>query len=245
VIFPIRDEHGTPRGFAGRLLSGDGPKYLNTPETELYQKRSLLYGLHLAYQPILDAGTAVVVEGYTDAIAAHQAGLTNVVATGGTALTEEHLKTLARITSKVTLAFDSDHAGRKAAEGAAELDRAHHGIRLHVARLPEGLDPPDLLANGRRHSLEGAIANAARLEHHLIDQIVELRNLDEPEAMARAIRAARSVLFSATDIEVRTQATEYLATSVGRHVAIVAAYLEETSPHRTLKRQRGTGRSLA
>ena len=94
VIFPIHDEHGAPRGFAGRLLSGDGPKYLNTPETELYQKRSLLYGLHLAHQPILDAGKAVVVEGYTDAIAAHQAGLTNVVATGGTALTEEHLENL-------------------------------------------------------------------------------------------------------------------------------------------------------
>ncbi|MDH5616342.1 MAG: toprim domain-containing protein [Acidimicrobiia bacterium] len=245
VIFPINDGHGAPRGFAGRLLSGDGPKYLNTAETELYQKRSLLYGLHLAHQPILDAGKAVVVEGYTDAVAAHQAGLTNVVATGGTALTEEHLKTLARTTSNVTLAFDSDHAGLQAAERAADLDRAHHGIRLHIARLPEGHDPADLLANGGRHSLEEAIANAAPLEHHLIDQIVEQHTLDEPEAMARAIRAARSVLCSATDIEVRTEATKYLATSVGRDVAIVAAYLEETSPHRALDRQRGTGRSLA
>jgi DNA primase catalytic core len=245
VIFPIYDEHGAPRGFAGRLLSGDGPKYLNTAETELYQKRSLLYGLHLAHQPILDAGKAVVVEGYTDAIAAHQAGLTNVVATGGTALTEEHLKTLARITSNVTLAFDSDHAGLQAAERAADLDRAHHGIRLHIARLPKGHDPADLLANGGRHSLEEAIAKAAPLEHHLIDQIVEQHRLDEPEAMARAIRTARSVLCSATDIEVRTKATEYLATSVGRDVAVVAAYLEETGQPRALERQRGNGRSLA
>ena len=88
VIFPIHDHQGAPRGFAGRLLTRDGPKYLNTPETDLYQKRSLLYGLHLAHQPIIDTGRAVAVEGYTDAIAAHQAGLTNVVATGGTALTE-------------------------------------------------------------------------------------------------------------------------------------------------------------
>ena len=80
---PILDESGAPRGFAGRLITGDGPKYLNTPETDLYQKRSLLYGIHLAGQPIVDAGKAVVVEGYTDAIAAHQAGFTNVVATGG------------------------------------------------------------------------------------------------------------------------------------------------------------------
>jgi len=245
VIFPIHDDQAVPRGLAGRLLSGDGPKYLNTPETELYQKRSLLYGLHLAHQPILDAGTAVVVEGYTDAITAHQAGLTNVVATGGTALTEEHLKTLARITSNVTLAFDGDHAGLQAVERAADLDRAHHGIRLHVAMLPAGHDPADLLANGGRHSLEEAIANVAPLEHHLIDQIVEQHILDEPEAMARAIRAARSVLRSATDIDVRTKATEYLATSVGRDVALVASYLEQTSQPRALERQRGNGRSIA
>jgi len=245
VVFPIHDDRGVPRGFAGRLLSGDGPKYLNTPETELYEKRSLLYGLHLAHQPIIDAGNAVLVEGYTDAIAAHQVGLTNVVATGGTALTEDHLKTLARITNNVTLVFDGDHAGLQAVDRAADLDRAHHGIRLHVAILPDGLDPADLLANGGRHSLEEAVANVAPLEHHLIDQIVEQTMLDEPEAIARAIRAARSVLSSATDIDVRAKATEYLATSLGRDVALVAAYLEETSQPRALKRQRGNGRSIA
>ncbi len=244
VIFPIHDDQGVPRGFAGRLLSGDGPKYLNTPETELYQKRSLLYGLHLAHQPILDTGRAVVVEGYTDAIAAHQADLTNAVATGGTALTEEHLGTLARITSNVTLAFDSDHAGLQAVERAADLDRARHGIRLHVATLSEGHDPADLLANGGRHSLEEVIVNAAPFEHHLIDQIIDQHKLDEPEAMARAIRATRPVLWSATDIDVRTKATEYLATSVGRDVTIVATYLDETRL-KALDRQRGTGRSLA
>ncbi len=75
VVFPILDQEGRPRGFAGRLIEGDGPKYLNSPETELYHKGSLLYGLHLAGQPIMDAGGAIVVEGYTDAIAAHQVWL--------------------------------------------------------------------------------------------------------------------------------------------------------------------------
>ena len=245
VIFPIHDHQGTPTGFAGRLLSGDGPKYLNTPETELYQKRSLLYGLHLAHQPIIDTGKAIVVEGYTDAIAAHQAGLTNVVASAGTALTEEHLKTLARITNSVTLAFDGDHAGLQAVERAADLSRADHGVRFHVARLPSGHDPADLLANDGRHSLEDALANVVPLEHHLIDQIVEQHTLDEPEAMARAIRAARSILCSTADVDVRAHATEYLATRVGRDVALVAAYLEETSLPRTLQRQQGHGRSIA
>ncbi len=245
VIFPIHDHKGTPIGFAGRLLSGDGPKYLNTPETELYQKRSLLYGLHLAQQPIIDTGKAIVVEGYTDTIAAHQAGLTNVVATGGTALTEEHLKTLARITNSVTLAFDGDHAGLQAVERAADLSRADHGVRFHVARLPAGHDPADLLANDERHSLEDALANVVPIEHHIIDQIVEQHTLDEPEGLARAIRAARSVLCSTADVDVRAQATEYLATRVGRDVALVAAYLEETSRPRTLQRQQGRGRSIA
>jgi DNA primase len=245
VIFPIHDHQGKPTGFAGRLLSGDGPKYLNTPETELYQKRSLLYGLHLAQQPIVHTGNAIVVEGYTDTIAAHQAGLTNVVATGGTALTQEHLQTLARITNSVTLAFDGDHAGLQAVERAADLSRADLGVRFHVARLPAGHDPADLLANGGRHSLEDALANAVPLEHHLIDQIVEQHILDEPEAMARAIRAARSVLWSTADVDVRAQATEYLATRVGRDVTLVAAYLEETSQLRTLQRQQGHGRSIA
>jgi DNA primase catalytic core len=245
VIFPIHDQQGAPRGFAGRLLTGDGPKYLNTPETDLYQKRFLLYGLHLAHQSIVDTGKAVVVEGYTDAIAAHQAGLTNVVATGGIALTEEHLKTLESITSNVTLAFDGDHAGLQAAERAADLDRAHHGVRFHVARLPTGLDPADLLAEGGRHSLEEAIANAVPLEHHLIDQIVDKHSLEEPEAMARAIHAASSVLCSATDADVRAEATEYLARRVGRDVAVTAAYLEETSQSRARELRRGNGRSIA
>jgi len=102
---------------------------------------------------------------------------------------------------------------------------------------------PGCISQGR--TKEEAIANVAPLEHHLIDQIVEQHILDEPEAMARAIRAARSVLRSATDIDVRTKATEYLATSVGRDVALVASYLEQTSQPRALERQRGNGRSIA
>ncbi|MCZ7534431.1 MAG: toprim domain-containing protein, partial [Acidimicrobiia bacterium] len=194
VIFPIEDEHGVARGFAGRLLSGDGPKYLNTPETTLYQKRSLLYGLHLARQPIIEAGTAVVVEGYTDAIAVHQAGITNVVATAGTALTSEHLGSLAQITRKVTLAFDGDEAGLLAVDRVAELDRGQPDLGLFVARLPEGQDPASLLIDSTTLPLENIIAQAVPIEHHSIDQILLRHSLEEPEAMARAIHAAGEVI---------------------------------------------------
>jgi DNA primase catalytic core len=244
VVFPIHDIHGSPRGLAGRLLSGDGPKYLNTPETDLYKKRSLLYGMHIANQAIIEAGMGIVVEGYTDAIAAHQAGFTNVVATGGTALTDAHLKSLESITSKVTLAFDGDHAGLQAMERAANGDRAHHPIRFLVATLSEGHDPADLLANGRRHSLEDAILNAVPIELHVIDQIVDKHDIEEPAAMARAIHAAMTVLSSVADADARAEATEYLAKRVGRDVDLVAAYLEETSQPRALGRRREDERSI-
>jgi DNA primase len=245
VIFPIHDERGAPIGFAGRLLTGDGPKYLNTPETALYKKRSLLYGLHLARQRIIETGKAVVVEGYTDAIAAHQAGITNVVATAGTALTTEHLDTLAQITKHVTLAFDSDEAGLQATGRVGDLNCAHSDIRFQVATLPAGHDPADLLANGEKHSLETAIVNAVPLEHHSIDQIVDSHNLEEPEAMARAIRAARSVLRSTPDTDIRAEATEYLAKRLGRDAALVAEYLQQTGQPQTHERNRSNGRSIA
>jgi DNA primase len=245
VVFPIHDEHGTPRGFAGRLLTGDGPKYLNTPETDLYKKRSLLYGLHLAREPIINVGNAVVVEGYTDAIAAHQAGITNVVATAGTSLTVEHVDTLAQITNNVTLAFDGDEAGLQATERVADLNRAHVGVRFHVATLPAGHDPAYLLACGGKHTLEAAIANAVPLEHHSIDQIVDSHNIEEPEAMARAIRAARSVLLSTVDTDVRTRATEYLAKRLGRDVARIAEYLDQAGRPSAHERNRSNGWGIA
>ncbi len=243
VIFPIRHEDGVTRGFAGRILTGDGPKYLNTPETDLYQKRTLLYGIHLAHQPIIDADNAVVVEGYTDAIAAHQAGITNVVATAGTALTVEHLNSLAQITDKITLAFDGDEAGLQATERASDLNRVHLGIRFHVARLSAGHDPAYLLANSRKHSFEAAIENAVPLEHHSIDQIVASHNLEEPEAIVRAIRAAGSVLHSTADTDVRAEATEYLAKRLGRDVVLVAEYLRQTRQPRAHERSRSNGKS--
>jgi len=243
VIFPIHDEHGVPRGFAGRLLADDGPKYLNSPETDLYQKRSLLYGMHLARQPIVETGSAVVVEGYTDAIAAHQAGITNVVATAGTALTEDHLAKLATITDEVTLVFDGDEAGLLAVERAAKLDRSELNLRLFVARLPEGQDPAGLLVNSTTHDLEYLITQAAPIEHHLIDQILLRHNLDEPEAVARAVRTASTVVAAIAHPSDRARAIRHLASRIAQDQATVRIYLEiyNSPPRRPNLRH---GRSL-
>ncbi len=245
VVFPILDQAGVPRGFAGRLVLGDGPKYLNTPETELYQKRSLLYGIHLANEPIIDAGKAVVVEGYTDAIAAHQAGFTNVVATGGTALTPEHLEILSQITTNVTLAFDGDQAGLLAAQRTAELERTSEAVRFRVARLPEGQDPADLLAGADGNLLRDAIATALPLEHHLIDQIVQEHDLQEPESMAQAIHTATSVVAPISNAADRAEAVTFLANRIGRDEALIYAQLDVRPQQRERQLNRAQGRSLA
>jgi DNA primase len=145
VIFPICDSLGRPIAFGGRRLNDeDEPKYLNSPETELFNKSATLYGLHLAKKPIIDSGTAVIVEGYTDVIACHQAGAANVVATLGTALTHEHVKHLRRYAEKVVLVFDPDEAGQKAADRAVEIFLTGE-VDVAIAMLPEGQDPADLL----------------------------------------------------------------------------------------------------
>lgn len=230
LVFPVFDRDGQPRGFAGRLLGGDGPKYLNTPETELYRKRSLLYGLHLAEEPIREAGHAIVVEGYLDVIACHQAGFTNTAATAGTALTAEHLGSLSDITSSVTLAFDGDEGGRLAVSRVAELD-VDHPLRLRVAHLPPGQDPADLLRQGG-DGFEQALADAVPIEHHLIADAVGRYNLNEPEGVARAVHHAGRVVAAINDPADRDRALAYLAARVDLREELIHDVLTEQAPGR-------------
>lgn len=161
LIFPIFDAIGRPIAFGGRKLSEeDEPKYLNSPETKLFNKSATLYGLHLAKKPIIDSKTAVIVEGYTDVIACHQGGARNVVATLGTALTGEHVTELRRYAEKVVLIFDADEAGQKAADRAVELFLTGD-MDVCIAVLPDGLDPADLMAlEDGRAQWDAAVATA-------------------------------------------------------------------------------------
>lgn len=144
LIFPILDSLNRPIAFGGRRLrEEDEPKYLNSPETVLFDKSATLYGLHAAKKPIIDQRVAVVVEGYTDVIAAHQAGRGNVVATLGTALTARHAQELRRYADKVVLVFDGDEAGMKAADRGLEIFITQQ-IDVAIAVLPDGLDPDEL-----------------------------------------------------------------------------------------------------
>ncbi len=157
LMFPIIDTSDRVIAFGGRIIpqtaalpiaasqagpDQEGPKYLNSPETALFSKRETLYALNLARQPLIRKQTAVVVEGYMDVVGCHQAGVENVVATLGTALTEQHIQLLRRFCNRVALVFDSDDAGRRAADRAIEL-LLRYPVDVRIAHVPDGKDPCD------------------------------------------------------------------------------------------------------
>lgn len=146
VMFPLADQQGRIIGFTARQMVDDpnGPKYINTPQTLVYDKSRHVYGLHLAKETIRKSGYAVIVEGNLDVIASHQAGVKQVVATAGTAMTEMHLKTLGRFTPDVRVAFDQDNAGLAATERSIPL-AAKCGVSLSIIDVPEGKDPDELI----------------------------------------------------------------------------------------------------
>ncbi len=140
IVFPIRDARGRVQGFGARaLLPDQRPKYVNSPEGELYSKRRTLYGIERARPQIVKGGRAVVVEGYTDVLACHQAGIRDAVAIMGTAITPEQVKLLSAYASEAVLALDADRAGREAMLRAQAVGGKR--LRLRVARMPEGEDP--------------------------------------------------------------------------------------------------------
>jgi DNA primase len=146
LMIPLMDAQGRVIGFTARLLDDqpNAPKYINTPQTMLYDKSRHIFGLHLAKEALRREQYAVMVEGNLDVIASHQAGITNVVATAGTALTEMHLKGLSRFTGDIRLAFDQDKAGQAATERAIPI-ASKVGVSLSIITIPEGKDPDELV----------------------------------------------------------------------------------------------------
>ncbi|MEI7631725.1 MAG: DNA primase [bacterium] len=146
LMVPLCDQQGAVVGFTARQLDSDpnAPKYINTPATLLYDKGRQAYGLHLAKESIRKLGFVVIVEGNLDVIASHQVGVTNVVATAGTAMTAQHLKALKRFTSDIRLCFDQDSAGQNAAERAIDLAN-DVGVTLQMITIPAGKDPDELI----------------------------------------------------------------------------------------------------
>ncbi|MFL6249571.1 MAG: DNA primase [Actinomycetes bacterium] len=208
VLFPIFDVAGDPVAFGGRLLDvdeGRGPKYVNTSETAIWHKGRALYALNWAKSEIVKAGFAVVVEGYTDVIACHQAGVPQAVATCGTALRAEHFKLLGRFTDRIVLAFDADAAGGRAAgRGVAELVAAPEAsLSAHVLTMPAGLDPAEYVGRYGGDAFRELVEAAQPLVRWWLDWKLASFDLGQPEGRTRAVREITPVMTSVPDFSQR------------------------------------------
>jgi DNA primase len=214
IIFPIHDLSGNAVAFGARLLEGDGPKYLNTRETDVYRKGHVLYNLNRAKGEVTRAGRAFVVEGYTDVIALHQAGIPTAVATCGTALGEGHFRLLSRFARGVVLCFDADEAGARAAERAHGLFE-EFGLEVAVLILPEGKDPADFVTDQGVEAFERLADRATPLVEFMLGRGIRDIPLGTPEGKARAVREALPVVAGLKDPVLRSQYAARLADLVG------------------------------
>lgn len=180
IMFPIRNNRGEVVAFGGRITGGDGPKYINSPETEIFRKRSILYGIDLAQKSIRTSRRAVLSEGYMDVLAFHQAGAENAVAPLGTALTDEQGSFLQRHCDAALLVFDADEAGARATSRAAGILESH-GIRCEVACLKEGTDPADLLRDGGSQAVIDAISSPLSALEFLVRFSMNANSAASPE----------------------------------------------------------------
>jgi DNA primase len=223
LVWPIRDITGEVVGFGARKLRDDdnGPKYLNTPETPLYRKSQVLYGLDLAKKEIAKSGRAVVVEGYTDVMACHLAGVTTAVATCGTAFGEEHIKILRRLImdtssykGEVVFTFDGDAAGQKAALRAFEDDQKF-AARTSIAISPGGMDPCELrLAQGDT-AVRNLVDHPVPLFEFAIKVFLGRHNLDTAEGRAAALEDAAPIVARIRDGAVQHEYAVRLAGQLG------------------------------
>lgn len=189
VIFPLSNAQGEIIAFAGRALQKDAvPKYLNSPDTVLFTKSEVLYGLDKAKEKIRRANFAVLVEGQVDLVLSHQAGVENTVASSGTAFTAQHLERLKRLSKRILLAFDGDEAGFKAAEKASALALAL-GLEAKVARLPEGKDPAELVSADPQ-SWKDALKSALPAIEAFLTQVI----VEEKDQRKRGLEIRRKIL---------------------------------------------------
>ena len=234
LIWPIRDTSNQVIGFGARKLFDDdqGPKYLNTSETPVYHKSAVLYGIDLAKKEISKSQKVVVVEGYTDVMACHLAGVTTAVATCGTAFGDEHIRILNRMLSanvdnpaEVIFTFDPDEAGQKAAMRAfADADKFHANSFIAVG--PDGLDPSDLRVQKGDEAVQLMIENKKPIYEFAIKQKLKNFDLSSVEGRVGAARAAANVIATIRDSAMRSVYLREVANWVNLDVSEVSALVD-------------------
>ncbi|MGW3179845.1 DNA primase [Kitasatospora sp. NPDC001119] len=223
LVWPIRDIAGEVVGFGARRLREDdnGPKYLNTPETPIYKKSHVLYGIDLAKKEIAKSGRAVVVEGYTDVMACHLAGVTSAVATCGTAFAEDHIKIIRRLLmdtsqyrGETVFTFDGDAAGQKAALRAFEDDQKF-AAKTSIAVSPGGMDPCELRLAQGDEAVKHLIDNPVPLFEFALTSAVARHRVDTPEGRSAALEEAAPIVAKIKDRSIQHEYAVRLAGMLG------------------------------
>ncbi len=195
IMFPIRDRRGRTLGFGGRAMRSDqGAKYVNTAETDFFHKSQMLYGIDLAKEAVAKSGRVVVVEGYTDVLALHQAGIAEAVGVMGTAITEEQVAALSGMVDEVVLALDADSAGQEAMLRAQRV-AAGRKMRLRVAAMPAGEDPAEMIAGeGGAERFRGLVEAAVDLPAFQVGLVLDATDVSSPAERDRALGELAPIL---------------------------------------------------
>jgi DNA primase len=206
IMFPIRDRRGRTLGFGGRAMRSDqGAKYVNTAETDFFHKSQMLYGIDLAKEAIAKSARVVVVEGYTDVLALHQAGIGEAVGVMGTAITAEQVAALSGMVDEVVLALDADSAGQEAMLRAQRV-AAGRKMRLRVAAMPEGVDPAEMLvAEGGAERFAALVEGAVDLPAFQVGLVLERTDVGSPAERDRALDEVAPVLAGMGDSQVASR----------------------------------------
>jgi DNA primase len=231
IIFPIRDRRGRTVGFGGRAMRSDqGAKYVNTAETDFFHKSHMLYGIDLAKEAIAKAGRAVVVEGYTDVLALHQAGLREAIGVMGTAITEEQVAALSGMVEEVVLALDADAAGQEAMLRAQRV-AAGRSMRLRVAAMPPGEDPAEMMAaEGGAERFRALVEGALDLPAFQVGLVLERTDTSSPAERDRALTAVAPILAALGETASRDDLVRQVAERLDLEPALVMGRVTVARP---------------
>ncbi|MFP5378853.1 MAG: DNA primase [Vicinamibacteria bacterium] len=228
IMFPTTGWRGNIVGFGARRLKENGAKYVNSPQSAWYQKGSLLYGASHARPHAAREGRTIVVEGYTDALALHQAGVQNTVATMGTAVTDEQITLLKRLAPAATLVLDGDSSGTAAALKAGPLAAAA-GLDVKVAVLPAGADPADIAQDGGPDAIAALLADAVTFPRFQVDRAIAAADLADPEGKDALIDTVRPVIAALRPGAQREDLIDRVAAAVSFTPTVVRSWLQDTT----------------
>jgi DNA primase len=231
IMFPIRDRRGRTLGFGGRAMRSDqGAKYVNTAETDFFHKSTMLYGIDLAKAAIAKAGRAVVVEGYTDVLALHQAGVEEAVGVMGTAITEEQVASLSGMVDEVVLALDADAAGQEAMLRAQRV-AAKRSMRLRVAAMPAGEDPAEMMAaEGGAERFRALLDGAVELTAFQVGLVLDRTDISSPAERDRALGEVAPVLAGLGESASRDDLVRQVAERLDLEPAMVMGRVVAAQP---------------